>query len=1015
MKILVVEDDELIAQTLSAILSMYRYAVEVVNDGQSALEMLEAFEFDVVLLDIILPKLSGLEVCKQARAKGIQVPILMLTARDSSQDKAAGLDAGADDYLVKPFDHEELIARVRALFRRGRRTQPSMLNFGELTLEPESCEVKYDQKNVRLTPKEYSMLELFLRNPTRVYSCGMILEHVWTHEETPGEEAVRTHIKGLRQKLKSAGGDADLITTVYGIGYRLKSQSAFPLTQDQKERPNATTESSSPGQQIKNEMNQRIDELWKTHQTTIAEQVNLIEVAVEAAMTRSLSMQSREIAIRNAHSLAGSLGTFDVQAGSKIARSIEMMLMAETVLVESDVQQLKRWINGLRQAIEEKSFHLPERPTEPLRRNMLLLFEPDRKLADQLRTGATQMGYIIQSASSLKNAITLVENILPTAIILDPMMGADREKVAEFFEEIEALDVHIPVVIFTEQSSSELEYLSKANIAQSFKKSASIQAVLQGVQTAIKQIQGTEATILAVDDDSSILALLKVMLEPWGMAVQTLSEPRQFFPALELVRPDLIILDVEMPDYNGIELCKMLRSRPDWAEVPVLFLTVHGNEEIINEIFRSGADDYIQKPFVGPELVTRILNRLERNRLLRRLASSSSQLALGLGDSPQAGSGNQKTLESQLIPPIPGLISDLNNSDRFPQAVVNLLNIADDAIICIDHQQNIVFFNRGAEKIFGYSADEILGHALNELIPERYGRVHRQHVETFRSDQRGAKQMGERQEIYGQRKGGIEFPSEASIAKYGQGNQTLYTVILRDISERKQAEQKKSDFVAVVSHQLRTPLTGVVGVLEMLSRGLQSQDSEESDKLLSIAMSSAERLVRLVNSVLDIERIEIGKVELNLAICDLAEIAEDAVKAMQSLASSRGIILEMTLHPVKARVDRNRIFQVLTNLMSNAIHFSGEGMTVSLRLTTDKHLARVEVIDRGTGISPEQIEHIFEKFHQSELPHPGAHSGLGLGLATCQSIIKQHDGAIWVESQLGVGSHFFFTLPRSED
>lgn len=1014
MKILVVEDDELIAQTLSAILSMYRYAVEVVTDGLSALEMLEAFEFDVVLLDILLPKLSGLEVCKQARAKGIQVPILMLTARDSSQDKAAGLDAGADDYLVKPFDPEELIARVRALLRRGRLTQDPILNFGKLTLDPESCEVKYDQKNIRLTPKEYSMLELFLRNPKRVYSCGMILEHVWTHEETPGEEAVRTHIKGLRHKLKSAGVDADLITTVYGIGYRLKPQSSNPTAQNQNEAPHFDQGALTPNQEIKNEMNQHINDLWKTHQTKIAEQVNLIEVAIEAASEQSLSIQSRETAIRNAHSLAGSLGTFDVSEGSKIARSIEMILMAETALGESDIQQLKRWVKELRKALDDKSCHVPKLAPDPLPRNTLLLLNPDRTLTEQFRTGATQLGYSIQSASSLKNAITLVENILPNAIVLDPTVGESPNKVAEFFGELEALDVHIPVVIFTEQSSAELEYLPQTNVAQYLHKSASIQTVFQAVHAAIKQIQGTEATILAVDDDSSILALLKVMLEPWGMVVQTLSEPSQFWSALEVAQPDLIILDVEMPDYNGIELCKMLRNSQDWAEVPVLFLTVHGNEDIINAIFRSGADDYIQKPFVGPELVTRILNRLERNRLLHRITSNSVAPDSESFLLTQEESEPHKPREIESSLSIQGLMPNLDRN-RFPHAVVNILNIADDAIICIDHQQNIVFFNRGAEKIFYYSADEILGHALNELIPERYGHAHHQHVETFRSGQQGAKQMGERQEIYGQRKGGTEFPAEASIAKYGDGDQTLYTVILRDITERKQAEQKKSDFVTVVSHELRTPLTAVVGSLEMLSRGLQSHDPEASDKLLSIAMSSTERLVHLVNSVIDIERIEISKVESNWTICNLAEVAENAGKAMQSLARTQGVKIEITLDPVEARVDRDRIFQAITNLLSNAIHFSTAGQTVSLLLTTDKNLARFEIIDRGPGILPEKIEHIFEKFHQSELTHAETHAGIGLSLATCQSIIKQHDGSIWVESQLGVGSHFFFTLPRCDD
>src|SRR5207237_4153528 len=132
---------------------------------------------------------------------GRQVPILLLTGCDSSHEKAIGLDAGADDYVVKPFDQEELVARVRALLRRGGATSQPVLECGNLRLDPSSCEVTYGQDLLSLTPKEYALLELFLRNSRRVFSCGMILEHLWSYADTPGEDAVRTQIKGSRLKL----------------------------------------------------------------------------------------------------------------------------------------------------------------------------------------------------------------------------------------------------------------------------------------------------------------------------------------------------------------------------------------------------------------------------------------------------------------------------------------------------------------------------------------------------------------------------------------------------------------------------------------------------------------------------------------------------------------------------------------------------------------------------------------------------------------------------------------------
>lgn len=205
MRILVVEDDELVAEALQTLLVDLNYAVELATDGQTAAELVEAFEYDLILSDVMLPRLDGVGLCQQLRSQGYQIPILLLTGKDSSHDRAIGLDAGADDYVVKPFDPEELAARVRALLRRGEAIKPPILKWENLQLDPRACEVKYQDVLLKLTPKEYALVELLMRNTRRVFSCGMILEHVWTYEDTPGEEAVRTHIKGLRQKLKNRG------------------------------------------------------------------------------------------------------------------------------------------------------------------------------------------------------------------------------------------------------------------------------------------------------------------------------------------------------------------------------------------------------------------------------------------------------------------------------------------------------------------------------------------------------------------------------------------------------------------------------------------------------------------------------------------------------------------------------------------------------------------------------------------------------------------------------------------
>ncbi len=224
MKILVIEDDEEIAQALAEALTSQHYIVDIAADGQAGWVRAVEITYDLLLLDIMLPKIDGIRLCQQLRSQGYQVPILMLTAKDTNTDKVMGLDAGADDYVVKPFSLTELLARMRALLRRGRSSLPPVLEWGELRFNPSNHEVSYGEIPLDLTPKEYVLLKLFLYNRHRTFTRSEILERLWTLDDSPAEDAVKTHICGIRQKLKSVGAPTQLIETVYGVGYRLKQE-----------------------------------------------------------------------------------------------------------------------------------------------------------------------------------------------------------------------------------------------------------------------------------------------------------------------------------------------------------------------------------------------------------------------------------------------------------------------------------------------------------------------------------------------------------------------------------------------------------------------------------------------------------------------------------------------------------------------------------------------------------------------------------------------------------------------
>jgi two-component system, OmpR family, response regulator MprA len=224
MRILVVDDDQAVRDSLRRSLAFNGYDVELAGDGLAALESIARNRPDAVVLDVMMPRLDGLEACRRLRSAGEDLPILVLTARDAVSDRVAGLDAGADDYLPKPFALEELLARLRALLRR---TQPAFssengqLSFADLTLDPLAREVTRGERTVRLTRTEFNLLELLMRHPRQVLTRSQILEEVWGFDFPTTANSLEVYVGYLRRKTE-ANGEPRLIHTVRGIGYALR-------------------------------------------------------------------------------------------------------------------------------------------------------------------------------------------------------------------------------------------------------------------------------------------------------------------------------------------------------------------------------------------------------------------------------------------------------------------------------------------------------------------------------------------------------------------------------------------------------------------------------------------------------------------------------------------------------------------------------------------------------------------------------------------------------------------------
>jgi PAS domain S-box-containing protein len=330
-----------------------------------------------------------------------------------------------------------------------------------------------------------------------------------------------------------------------------------------------------------------------------------------------------------------------------------------------------------------------------------------------------------------------------------------------------------------------------------------------------------------------------------------------------------------------------------------------------------------------------------------------------------------------------------------------------------DRQFRVVRWSAAAEKIFGWSSAEVLGKSPNEwkfIVPEDIDRIERvmdrliagveqQNLTTNRNYHQNGKVLD------------CEWYNSVLLDDSGQ-MESVFSLVL-DVTERHQVERMKDEFISIVSHELRTPLTSIYGSLSMLTSGLLDPQSAKGKRLLAIAVDSTDRLMRLVNDILDVERIESGTVKMVKAVWMVSELMEKAVDVVQPLADQAGIHLSVSNLGGQVWVDADRLIQTFTNLLSNAIKFSPPNSTVWFTSTKQDGRMLFQVRDRGRGIPPEKLGLIFERFQQVDVSDSRNNEGTGLGLAICRTIIQQHGGQIWVESVVGEGSTFSFSLPRS--
>jgi DNA-binding response OmpR family regulator len=616
MRILLVEDDRILADILRKSLNAHNYIVDIAEDGLLGWNYFQSGEYDLVLLDVGLPSLNGIGLCQKLRAAGYTTPVLLMTAHDASQERIRGLDAGADDYLVKPLDLDELHARIRALSRRGIVVPNTVLEINGLKLDPISCQVSYRSRPIELTPKEYSLLELFLRNPSRVFSRTQILDRIWTFDDSPLEESVKAHIKGLRKKLKEAGV-VGWIENVYGIGYRLNPQvsAAKPLQQI------AQPASPVPSNSLKAEFNRKLEAMWLQYQGLMSERMKVLHAAVASVEQRQLSPQLQESAANAAHKLAGVLGMFNRETGTQLARDIENLLRENEVLFPVQQELFLNWVKDLKDLLALD----PESKIEPPDFSRLLLIAPQSKISEELQYLAKGVGMSWQRCDNLDRATEWLQENLPHLVVIDLDAINDRSSSLNLIAELTARTPSIPTLVLSALDClQERIEVARWGASGFLVKPLTARKIWDNVTNLIRINATSTTNILVVDDNPMFSAGLRLLVEPWGIRLTTLEHPVHFWEILRATRPDLLILDVNMPEINGIEICRAIRNDSSWQALPILFLTVSKDADTIQKVFAAGADDYLTKPIVGEELLTRINNRLKRNRLLQTLGQKNS-------------------------------------------------------------------------------------------------------------------------------------------------------------------------------------------------------------------------------------------------------------------------------------------------------------------------------------------------------------------------------------------------------
>jgi DNA-binding response OmpR family regulator len=361
--------------------------------------------------------------------------------------------------------------------------------------------------------------------------------------------------------------------------------------------------------------NRVLERFRDSYKKRVAAQIAVLEQAHTALLAGSLDEQLQQAATHEAHKLAGSMATFGYPEGSKLGRAVEHLLMNDRTLTPEEVSRFSQLVAALQQELTLSPVTSTASPVPTVHNYRVLAIDDDATLMEKLLAEAKSWGIRMKIAPDLTTARSRMALAPPDAILLDLSFPDTEEDGLMLLRELAQRSPNLPVIVFTGRDSlSDRLAVSRLGARQFLQKPATTEQIFQAITRVLPQAQTSDARVLIVDDDPMVLAALSALLTPWGLQVLTLTEPQRFWEVLIATEPNLVVLDVEMPLVSGLELCQVVRQDVQWGDLPILLVTAHSDAESLQQAFAAGADDFISKPVLGPELVTRVLSRIERTR-----------------------------------------------------------------------------------------------------------------------------------------------------------------------------------------------------------------------------------------------------------------------------------------------------------------------------------------------------------------------------------------------------------------